>query len=301
MCVDFRALNKITIKNRYPLPRIDDLLDQLQGTKYFSKLDLKSGYHQVRIKEEDTWKTSFKSKQGLFEWLVMPFGLTNAPATFMRLMNETMRAFIDSFVVVYLDDTLVYNKIWEEHVQHLEQVIETLQKNKLQLNAKKCEFTKQFLVYLGFVVGACQYLRKFIPHFFNIATPLHALTKGDMKFGWTNTQEQAFNTLKKKTFEPPMLGLPNLQKPFEIEADASGYAMGVVLIQEGRSIAYYSETFSGVVLNYPTYDRELYAMHQAVKHWRAYILGKETVIHTDHKPLQFLQTQSKLQQARHAK
>ena len=140
--MDFRALNKITIKNRYPLPRIGDILDQLQGAKYFSKLDLKSGYHQVWIKEEDTWKTAFKSKKWLFKWLVMPFGLTNAPTTFMRLMNETMRAFIDSFVVVYLDDIPVYSKIWEEHVQHLEKVIETLQENKLQLNAKKYEFAK---------------------------------------------------------------------------------------------------------------------------------------------------------------
>ncbi|MDZ7970879.1 MAG: reverse transcriptase family protein, partial [Nostoc sp. DedSLP03] len=207
MCIDFRALNKITVKNRYPLPRIDDLMDQLQHAQYFTKLDLKSGYHQVRVKEEDTWKTAFKTKQGLFEWMVLPFGLCNAPATFMRLMNEVLRPFIDDCVIVYLDDILVFSRTWEEHIQHIEKVLKVLQKHQLKLNAKKCEFGKQTLVYLGFVIGggelridpkkieailnwprlktvtevrsfigACQYVRKFIKHFSQIAAPLHSLT-----------------------------------------------------------------------------------------------------------------------------
>jgi hypothetical protein len=131
MCIDYRALNKITLKNQYPLPRIDDLLDQLQHAKYFTKMDLKSGYHQVRVKEEDTWKTSFKTRQGLYEWLVMPFGLCNAPTTFMRLMNDVLRPYLDSFVIVYLDDILVYSATWEEHMSHLMQVLETLKKHQL--------------------------------------------------------------------------------------------------------------------------------------------------------------------------
>ncbi|CAL8120214.1 unnamed protein product [Prunus armeniaca] len=273
MCVDYRALNKITIKNRYPLPRIDDLLDQLHGARYFTKLDLKSGYHQVRIHDEDTWKTAFKTKQGLFEWLVMPFGLCNAPATFMRLMNEVLRPFIDDFVIVYLDDILIFSVTWEEHLHHIAQVLEVLRTNQLQLNGKKCEFGKQHLVYLGFIVGA-----------------------GELKVDLEKVQ-----LLKRKITEAPVLALPNLQRPFEVEADASNYAMGAVLFQDGKPVAYHSEMFSGPVLNYPTYDKELYAMHQAVKHWRAYLLGKEVVVHSDHKPLQFLTTQSKLQQARHMK
>ncbi|CAL2259851.1 unnamed protein product [Prunus armeniaca] len=332
MCVDYRALNKITIKNRYPLPRIDDLLDQLHGARYFTKLDLKSGYHQVRIHDEDTWKTAFKTKQGLFEWLVMPFGLCNAPATFMRLMNEVLRPFIDDFVIVYLDDILIFSVTWEEHLHHIAQVLEVLRTNQLQLNGKKCEFGKQHLVYLGFIVGAgelkvdlekvqvisqwpipqtvtevrsfigaCQYLRKFIRHFSQIAAPLHALTKANQKFEWLRNHEESFQLLKRKITEAPVLALPNLQRPFEVEADASNYAMGAVLFQDGKPVADHSEMFSGSVLNYPTYDKELYAMHQAVKHWRAYLLGKEVVVHSDHKPLQFLTTQSKLQQARHMK
>jgi hypothetical protein len=151
--VDFRALIKITVKNCYHFPRIDDLLDQLKHAVCFSKLDLRSGYHQIRVVEQDIWKTSFKTKQGLFDWLVMPFGLTNAPATFMRVMNDVFRPFIDEFVIVYLDDILIFSRTREEHVQHVRKILSVLQKEKLFVKLSKCEFGKTSLVYVGYIVG----------------------------------------------------------------------------------------------------------------------------------------------------
>jgi hypothetical protein len=214
----------------------------------------------------------------------------------------------------------------------VQQVFAVLAEHRLRLNRKKCEFGKKTLIYLGFIVGggelqvdpakvhvitewprprtvtdvrsfmgACQYLRKFIQNFSLLASPLHSLTKANQAFVWTKAHEDTFQLLKRKISEAPVLALPDLQKPFEIEGDASGYAMGAVLMQGGRPVAYHSEMFQGAAKNYPTYDKELLALHQAVKHWRVYLLGKETVVHTDHQPLQYLQSQARLQQARHMK
>jgi hypothetical protein len=137
ICIDYRALNKITARNRYPIPRIDDILDQLKGGDFFNKINLKSGYHQVPIEPTDVWKTTFKSKEHLFEWLVMPFGLTNAPATFMRVMDDVLRPFTNSFVVVYLDDILIFNRTWQDHMRHIQQVLSIMRQHKLYANFGK--------------------------------------------------------------------------------------------------------------------------------------------------------------------
>ncbi|KAI4380918.1 hypothetical protein MLD38_007051 [Melastoma candidum] len=325
MCVDCRAVNKITVKYRYPIPRLDDMLDELHGSTVFSKIDLKSGYHQIQMKEGDEWKTAFKTKNGLYEWLVMPFGLTNAPSTFMRLMNHVLRAYIGKFVVVYFDDILIFSKNEHDHVNHLRSVLQALRHEKLYANLKKCEFFLESVVFLGFVVssrgvevdeekvrairewptpttisevrsfhGLAGFYRRFVRDFSTIASPLTDIIKKDVGFRWGTEQEKAFKTLKEKLSSAPLLMLPDFSKPFEIECDASGIGIGSVLMQEKRPIAYFSEKLNGAALNYSTYDKELYALVRALETWQHYLWSQEFVIHTDHESLKHLKDQGKL-------
>ena len=331
MCVDCRAVNKITIKYRHPIPRLDDMLDELSGAKLFSKIDLKSGYHQIRMREGDEWKTAFKTKHGLYEWLVMPFGLTNAPSTFMRLMNYVLRNFIGKFCVVYFDDILIYSKSMDEHVIHLRAVLEVLRKETLYANLKKCTFCSDKVIFLGFVVsseglevdsekikaiqewprptsisqvrsfhGLASFYRRFVPNFSTLAAPLTSTIKKNSTFHWGEEQENSFNIIKDCLTKAPLLALPDFSKTFEIECDASGVGIGAVLTQDGRPIAYFSEKLNGAVLNYPVYDKEMYALIRALETWQHYLWPKEFVIHSDHEALKHIKGQHKLNK-RHAK
>ncbi|XP_024005017.1 uncharacterized protein LOC112082150 [Eutrema salsugineum] len=319
MCVDSHAINNITIKYRHPIPRLDNMLDELSGSTIFSKVDLKSGYHQVRMREGDEWKTALKTMQGLYEWLVMPFGLTNAPSTFMRLMNQVLRAYISKFVVVYFDNILIYSKNLNDHLQHLELVLKTLRKEGLYANLKKCTFCTNKLVFLGFVVseqglqvdeekikaicewptpttighvrsfhGLASFYMRFVRDFSMVAAPLSAVIKKNVPFSWGPPQEAAFEAMKNRLTQAPVLALPDFDEMFEVECDASGVGIGAVLHQRKRPVAFFSEKLSGATLNYPTYDKELYALVRALETWQHYLLSKEFIIHTDHETLKHL-------------
>ncbi|GKC71429.1 putative reverse transcriptase domain-containing protein, partial [Tanacetum coccineum] len=199
MCIDYRELNKLTIKNHYPLPRIDDLFNQLQGAHYFSKIDLRSGYHQLRVHEDDIPKTTFRTRYGHFEFTVMPFGLTNAPAVFMDLMNRVCKPYLGRFVIVFIGDILAYSRSKEEHEVHLKLVLESLRKGKLYAKFSKCEFWLEEVHFLGRVVTTDIHR-----DFFKIVEPLTSLTRRNQKYEWSIEQEEAFQTLKNDLRDTPI-------------------------------------------------------------------------------------------------
>lgn len=329
MCVDYRALNKKTIKNNVPLPRIDEVWDQLGNAKYFTTLDLRAGYNQIRIKENDIPKTAFRTRYGQFEYLVTPFGLTGTPGCFQTLMNNIFRPHLDEFVMVYLDDILIYSKTRKEHLKHLRIVLDTLRKEKLYGKLSKCHFMTQEVEYLGHIItpagikvdkrkieavakwpipttvrdvqsfiGLCNYYRKFIKDFAKIATPLTELTKEKNDFVWNKAEQEAFDQLKKKLVSAPLLRCANPSLPYEVTTDASATGLGAVLMQEDengkRPIAYASKKLNEAEQNYSTGERELLAIIFALKTWRSYLHGSRFTILTDHHPLKFLETQKTL-------
>ncbi|GJY41679.1 reverse transcriptase domain-containing protein [Tanacetum coccineum] len=288
MCIDYRELNKLTIKNRYPLPRIDDLFDQLQGACCFSKIDLRSGYHQLRVREEDIPKTAFRTRYGHFEFTVMPFGLTNAPAIFMDLMNRVCKPYLDKFVIVFIDDILIYSKSEEEHEVHLKTILDLLKKEKLYAKFSKCEFWLKEVQFLGHVVnrdgihvdpskvesvknwkipessteirsflGLAGYYRRFIENFSKIAKPLTLLTQKNKTCVWYDKQDKAFRILKEKLCNAPVLALPDGPDDFVVYCDASKQGFGWVLMQRGKVIAYASRQLKKHENNYTTHDLEL--------------------------------------------
>ncbi|PNY16525.1 retrotransposon-related protein [Trifolium pratense] len=325
LCVDYRQLNKVTIKNKYPLPRIDDLMDQLCGAVVFSKIDLRTGYHQIRVKSEDVSKTAFRTRYGHYEYLVMPFGVTNAPAVFMDYMNRIFNPFLDKFVVVFIDDILIYSKSYEEHEDHLRQVLQILREKKLYAKLSKCEFWLEEVKFLGHVitkdgiavdpakvetiisweqprtvteirsfVGLAGYYRRFIEGFSKIAAPLTQLTRKNQPFIWTQECEESFQTMKRLLTTSPVLVLPQPDQPYEVYCDASYQGLGCVLMQHRKVVAYASRQLKTHEKNYPTHDLELAAVVFALKIWRHHLYGAKFEVFSDHKSLKYLFDQKEL-------
>ena len=325
LCIDYRALNKVTVKNKYPVPLIADLFDRLGQAKVFTKMDLRRGYHQVRIADGDEPKTACVTRYGAFDWLVMPFGLTNAPATFCTLMNRLFHSYLDQFVVVYLDDIVVYSDNMEDHVEHLCKVFKILRDNELYVKREKCSFAQPIVRFLGHTIshgkiqmdsdkiaainnweaptkvpelrsflGLANYYRRFIFNYSAIAAPLTDLLKKDRAWNWSAACQAAFERLKLAVAQEPVLALPDFSKPFEIHTDASDFAIGGVLMQEGHPIAYESRKLNEAEQRYSAHEKEMTAVVHCLRTWRHYLLGAHFVVKTDNVATTYFQTQKKL-------
>jgi hypothetical protein len=322
LCIDYRQLNAVTVKNKYPLPCIDVLFDQLVGAKVFSKIDLRFGYHQIKIRASDIPKTAFSTRYGLYEYLVMSFGLTNAPAYFMYLMNSVFMPKLDKIVVVFIDDSLVYSRNEEEHVGHFHVVPKRLREHRLYTNLSKCDFWLKEIKFLGHTISQkgiavdpdkvpevmnwkppttvrqiqsflrlAGYYRRFIPNFSQIAKPMTELLKKGAKFEWGQKCEDAFHTLRQHLTTTPVLAQPDNNKLFDVYCDASGTGLGCVLMQDNRVIAYASRALRPHEQYYPTHDLEFAVVVHALKIWRHYLMGTHCNIYTDHKSLKYIFTQ----------
>ena len=331
LCVDYRGINKITIKNRYPLPLISELLDRLRTAKVFSKIDLRGAYNLLRIKHGEEWKTAFRTRYGLFEYKVMPFGLTNAPASFQHLMNHNFRDMLDQHVIVYLDDILIFSPDINTHRQHVQQVLQRLRTTGLYAKAEKCEFHTTSVEFLGFLItpkgismdlkkvqtildwpiptnlselrsllGFCNFYRRFIKNYSSIVTPLTQLTKKDAPFTWAKKQQQAVDTLKKAFTSADLLRHFDPDKQLVLETDASDYAIaGILSIEEDGKLsplAFMSRKMLPAKLNYEIHDKEMLAIVSSFKEWRHYLEGANipVKVYTDHRSLEYFTTSKQL-------
>ena len=326
--VDYRKLNEITIKDRGPLPLINETLDRLQKAKIYTKLDLQNAYNSIRIKEGDEWKTAVRTRYGLFEYLVMPFGLTNAPATFQRFITDVLREYMDVTCIIYLDDILIFSENEEEHTTHVKQVLAKLQEAKLYAKLSKCQFSVKKTEFLRYIIepggittdprkvqaivewdvprnvkdvqsflGFANFYRRFIKEYSKIAEPLTRLTHKDKKFSWNPEAQKAFEELKQRFIESPILAFFDPEREIVIETDASDHTIAGVISQPDdqgrlRPLAFYSKKLGPAECNYQIYEKELLAIVTALKEWRQYVEGnKKTVkVITDHRNLEYFQT-----------
>ena len=311
------------VKNKYPLARIDDMFDQLQESCVFFKINLRLGYHQLKVKDEDVLKTVFHTRYEHYEFLVMPFDLTNVLAAFMDLMNRVFKPYLDQFIVVFINDNLVYSKNKEEHENHLHVILQTLREHQLFAKLNKCEFWLDQISFLDHVVSndgisidpskveavlswkrpttvseirsfMARYYRRFIERFSKISLPLTRLTQKNAKFVWSKECQSSFEELKKKLVSAPMLTISSGSGGFVIYSDASHQGLGCVLMQHGKVVAYASRKLKPYEKNYPTHDLELAVVVFALKIWRHYLYGETCEIYTNHKSLKYLFSQKEI-------
>lgn len=328
-CVDYRGLNAITVKDRYPLPLIHETLRQIAEAKWITKLDVRAAFHRIRVKAGDEWKTSFNTRYGLYEWQVMPFGLANGPAVFQRYVNWVLREFLDDFVSAYVDDILIYtNGSLEKHREQVKQVLVRLENAGLQLDVDKCEFETKKTKYLGFIIeaekgvsmdpakveaitswqapktvkgvrsflGFANFYRVFIENFAAIAAPLVALTAKDTPWKWGEPEQSAFEHLKKRFMSGGLLAGWNPEEPDTVvETDASGHGVGGRLLQRGRPVAFFSRKMNSAERNYPIHDKELLGVIACLKEWYPLVRALTTfTLVTDHKNLLYFKKKQQL-------
>ncbi|KAL0149260.1 hypothetical protein M9458_055494, partial [Cirrhinus mrigala] len=332
-CIDYRGLNDITIRNRYPLPLMSTAFELLQGAKVFTKLDLRNAYHLVRIREGDEWKTAFNTPTGHFEYRVLPFGLTNAPAVFQALINDVLRDMVNRFVFVYLDDILIFSSSLQVHAQHVRQVLKRLLENQLYVKAEKCVFHTKSVSFLGHIISAegikadpakvravaewptpdsrkalqrflgfANFYRRFIRNFSLVAAPLTALTSPKIPFRWNCQAQEAFDVLKSRFISAPVLCLPDPERQFIVEVDASEVGVGAVLSQRSsrdgkvHPCAFFSHRLSPAERNYDIGNRELLAVRLALGEWRHWLEGaaQPFLVWTDHKNLEYIRSAKRL-------
>lgn len=321
-CVDYRQLNALTIKSKYPLPVIDELLDELHGACFFSKLDLRAGYHQIRLTEGDEYKTAFHTHHGHFEFTVMAFGLTGAPATFQAEMNRTLSPLLRRCALVFFDDILIYSRSYSDHLSHLQQVLQLLSDNHWKVKISKCAFAQPNIQYLGHVIsaagvatdntkieavqgwpiptdakqlrsflGLAGYYRKYVRNYASISRPLTQLLHKNTPFIWTSESQLAFDTLKHSLVTAPVLALPDFTCTFIVETDACDHGIGAVLIQNNHPLAFVSKSLGARNRGLSTYEKEYMAILLAVEQWRSYLQHSEFIIRTDHSSLAHLTDQ----------
>ncbi|SPC65346.1 uncharacterized protein UHOD_11060 [Ustilago sp. UG-2017b] len=335
LCVDYRGLNQITIRNRYPLPLIDELLDRLREARFFTHIDLRGAYNLLCIAKGDEWKTAFRTRYGLFQYNVMPFGLTNAPASFQHLMNDTFKDMLDRSLIIYLDDLLIYSSTLKQHQGHVSAVLARLRQAGLYAKAEKCQFSTSQTEFLGFVVsdqgvsmdpsktevitnwpvpksvhdvqvflGFCNFYRKFIPQYSRTAYPLTQLLRKEAQsapFAWNNEAQHAFEQLRSAFGTDTILHHFDPTRPIIVETDASDFAVAAVLSQSfdqgtRHPIAFFSKKLDLAQLNYPIFDKEMFAIVAAFKHWRQYLEGAKFQVQvlTDHRSLEYFTTTKQL-------